>query len=152
MSKSIGSALLAACVGVLCSAAAAQTSLPPVGISAHRTPPALPRVDVSTVCPSYGQQLADTLSLPPVERPVDMIVRFQLSGGAMQYVDLRRASWDNSIRNEIRRAMHRVSCADDGQTNQSFAFILRVVPESEGGTEVAALSPDSPLLLALAKD
>ncbi len=151
MSRPISSVLFAACLGTLCSVASAQTSLPQVDISAHRTPQ-LPRVDVSKVCPSYDKQLAETISLPPVEQPVDMLVRFQLSEGTMQQVDLRRATWDVDVRREIRRAMHRVDCHSDGQANQSFAFILRVVPESEGGTQAVALSPDSPLLLAFAKD
>lgn len=151
MSRPILSAVFAAGLGALCSLAAAQTSLPTVGVSAHRTP-VLPRVDVSKACPSYGRQLVDTLSLPVVEQPVDMLVSFQLNEGVMDQIDLRRASRDMEIRREIRRAMHRVDCHNDGQSNQSFAFILRVVPESEGGAEAVALSPDSPLLLALAKD
>jgi hypothetical protein len=129
--------------------AQAQTSLPPVGITASRVtikaPP--PRVDVSQVCAGFNARLREELRLPAVEQAQDILVRFRLSDGQVAQVGTRHApvEW----RHTIRRAVRTVDCKDDGQANQQFAFIVRVLPEHEGAPEAVALQADSPLLVAL---
>lgn len=152
MSRQSKLALLLAGLCGLLSAAQAQsqseTSLPTVDISVQRSSLALPpRVDVSQVCPGYGAQLADRLSLPQVEQSIDMLVHFQLNADDVTQVGFRHTPLE--YRNQIRRAMTRVSCRNDGQANQNFAFILRLKPESAGGAETVALKADSAALLAL---
>jgi len=139
--------LLAGLCGLL-SPVQAQTSLPQVDISVQRSSLALPpRVDVSEVCPAIASQLAEHISLAYVYEPVESIVRFQLRDGEVSQLGLRRAPIE--LRDRIRRAMYQVSCRSDGQANQNFAFMLRMVPEGEGGAQAVALKADSPMLLAL---
>jgi hypothetical protein len=133
-------------------AALAQVSLPAVGITAKRSDDALPRVDVATVCPGYGEQLTQGLEMPAVEAPVEMVVLFRLEAGEVKQPMLRGGPWDyrHQSARQVRVAMHRVEgCHSDEQANQRFAFLLRVLPEAQGGTQTAALAPDAPQLLAL---
>jgi len=127
----------------------AQVNLPTVGISGARAADP-PRVDVSRVCPDYGAQLQAHLSLPPVDEASEMLVRFQLVGGVVTQVGFRGAPVE--FRNSIRRAMRGVDCSADGQTNQRFVFMLRHVPEGQGGPQAIALKADSPLLLLALND
>jgi hypothetical protein len=126
----------------------AQTSLPLVGITAQRAAEApAPRVDVSHVCPGYGEVLREHLSVLSVDRPTDMIVRFRLDEGAVGQIGLRHAPME--MRNRIRRAMYDLKCTGDGQANQQFAFLLRVIPEGDEGADRLALRPESEVLAAL---
>lgn len=148
MSRQSKLALLLAGLCGLLSTAQAQTSLPTVDVSGQRTSLALPpRVDVSQVCPGYGAQLVDRLSLPEVDHTIDMLVKFQLNAGEVTQVGFRHTPIE--FRNQIRRVMADVSCRNDGQANQTFAFMLSLKPESQGGAQAVALKADSPALLAL---
>ncbi len=152
MSHSLQLSLLAA-LGLAAVAAQAQTSLPPVDISATR---ALPlelqptRVDVSRVCPGYGEVLREWLLLPEVSAPVDYLVRFKLDEGQVSDVGFRHTPME--VRPAIRRAMRQVSCSDDGQAQQQFAFILRVLPERGDEVQQArVLTPSATQLAALSR-
>lgn len=146
MSRYLITLLVATACCALQPSAQAQVNLPTVDVSGPRAA-APPRVDVSRVCPDYGEQLRAHLSLPSVDQANEMLVRFQLADGVVTQVGFRGAPVE--FRNTIRRAMRHVECRADGQANQRFVFMLRHVPEGEGGPQAIALKADSPLLLAL---
>jgi hypothetical protein len=146
----LNSALCALAALAAATAAQAQSTLPPVGISASRAAaaPGTPlRADVSRVCPAYAKTLQDArVWVPDSDSPLDVLVRFKLDAGRMDAVTLRGIPVE--YRAGLRRLVREIDCIDDGQPQQGFAFILRVMPEGQGDSQAVAISPGSPLLAA----
>lgn len=130
------------------------SQLPLVDISAPRAAQVAglpPRVDVSSACPSYGQALTASLQgqLPSVEAPTEHVVRFRVSGDG-SIVGIGFWQTPMHLRPTLRRAVRDINCQHDGQDHQRFAFIVRVMPEGQGDSEVVALKVGSPVLTLLA--
>lgn len=132
--------------------AAAQSNLDTVELRGTRAAEP-PRVDVRRTCPDVDEHLTEGLAraIYMSGQAGTIHVRFQLDGQRVSKVETRGGPLD--YRAPLRRAVRGMACANDGQPNQQYNFLVVIRPTDEASDAMQdrVAVQELPASLALAR-